>query len=165
MRYAPHGYATSIVIGRGLKLAGWPNGPEDGIPFGDPSDIPGGQPVIGRLLELWKSGELHFEPSSEEERMLARRDPKAVLPGEPLERPAPRCWGHCGRNDMKKARKPRPLVDTNGNMIRRRRKKLGPTTPKIVFGESDIDENDEVWSGEEDGAMGEYAQLEGRSQT
>ncbi|OJT06315.1 hypothetical protein TRAPUB_2833 [Trametes pubescens] len=152
MKYAPHGYATSIVIGRGLKLVGWPNGPEDAIPFGDPSDIPGGQPVIGRLLALWKSGELHFEPASEEERMLARRDPKAVLPGKPLERPAPRCWGPCGRNDMKKARKPRPVVNANGRVIHQRRKRLGPITPKIVLGESDLDENDEVRSSGEESA-------------
>ncbi|OSD00678.1 hypothetical protein PYCCODRAFT_1346777, partial [Trametes coccinea BRFM310] len=105
MHWTPHGYARSIVHGRGQCLDGWPNDPKgENIPFGDPSSIPGGRRIISRLLDLWKLGILHFRPATDEERRLAWRNPRAVLPGKPTKRPLHRSLGPFGRNDIGRPR-------------------------------------------------------------
>ncbi|KAJ2993807.1 hypothetical protein NUW54_g7658 [Trametes sanguinea] len=151
MSWSPYRYSSRIVAGRGLTLKGWPNDPdhpEGTVPFGDPSDIPGGQPVISRLLELWKSGELHFEDATPVQRQLAIRDPMAVLPGEPLKLPNHRSATSYGRNDMGKARAQPNVVDEDGEPVERRHKRLGAMSSKLVLDE--VDAEDDVISDFED---------------
>ncbi|KAL1943274.1 hypothetical protein VTO73DRAFT_4349 [Trametes versicolor] len=143
MKWVSPEYANAVVIRGAMRLVGWPNGKADGVPFGNLSDVPGGQPVMQRLLDLWASGVLRFEPADAAHIELARRNPRAVLPGTPPTLPAPRCWGRCGRNDMGRAhgRDPSGINPRTGRAYRRRRD--GPKTPKIYLG-SDVDEADEV---------------------
>ncbi|KAI9068292.1 hypothetical protein FKP32DRAFT_1587830 [Trametes sanguinea] len=151
MSWSPYRYSSRIVAGRGLTLVGWPNDPdhpEGAVPFGDPSDIPGGQPVISRLLELWRSGELHFEDATPLQQQLAVRDPRAVLPGEPLMLPEHRSATSYGRNDMGKARAQPNVVDEDGEPVERRHKRLGAMSSKLVLDEFDAE--DEVTSDFED---------------
>ncbi|KAI1784072.1 hypothetical protein LXA43DRAFT_1044086, partial [Ganoderma leucocontextum] len=82
MRWSAKGYARHIVIRGGKTLKGWPR--EAGVPFGNLSDVPVGQPVMELLLTLWTSGMLRFEEASEDEVDLAVWNPTAVLPGAPL---------------------------------------------------------------------------------
>ncbi|KAM5532953.1 hypothetical protein V8D89_013419 [Ganoderma adspersum] len=85
MRWSAKGYARHIVIRAEKILAGWPT--YAGVPFGNLSDVPGGQPVMELLLSLWTSGMLRFEEASEDDVDLAVSDPTAVLPGAPLATP------------------------------------------------------------------------------
>lgn len=136
-------YANGVVIRGGQRLVGWPNDEKESIPFGNLSDIPGGQPVIERLLELWEDGTIHFETADAAHIDLARRNPKAVLPGKPPPLPKPRAWGPYGRNDIGKRRRP-PVVSA-GVQGRKRRRRDGAITPKLILGEgSDIDETEEI---------------------
>ncbi|KAI1792047.1 hypothetical protein LXA43DRAFT_859192, partial [Ganoderma leucocontextum] len=79
MRWSAKGYARHVVIRGGKMLKGWPT--DAGVPFGNLSDVPGGQPVMELLLALWTSGMLRFEEASEDEVDLAVSNPTAVLPG------------------------------------------------------------------------------------
>lgn len=110
------------------------------IPFANLSSIPGGYPRLYFLFLTWKIGMMHFELATDEEVDLARRNPKAVLPGAPLMRPAPWCWGSLGTNQMGKAK-------TSGVSLPlkkpKRGKRMGPITPKVVL-DSDVDVDDEV---------------------
>ncbi|KAL7277757.1 hypothetical protein ACG7TL_008703 [Trametes sanguinea] len=151
MSWSPYRYSTRIVAGRGLTLVGWPNDPEhpeSTVPFGDPSSIPGGQPVISRLLDLWKSGELRFEHATPLQQQLAVRDPMSVLPGVPVELPKQRSATSYGRNDIGKARAPPNVVDEDGNPVQRRHRRLGALSSKVVLDE--IDEEEEIISDFED---------------
>ncbi|KAL1943689.1 hypothetical protein VTO73DRAFT_4134 [Trametes versicolor] len=130
-------YANGVVLRGRHKLVGWPV--EQGIPFGNLSDVPGGKPVMHYLLSLWVSGTLRFEEADENDIDLARRKPSAVLPGVPPELPAPRCWKRCGRNDMGKARY-RPVKNPLRKPLRRR--KDGAISPKIIW-ESDVDDDED----------------------
>ncbi|KAM5532949.1 hypothetical protein V8D89_013417 [Ganoderma adspersum] len=85
MRWSAKGYARHIVIRAEKILTGWPT--YAGVPFGNLSDVPGGQPVMELLLSLWTSGMLRFEEASEDDVDLAVSDPTAVLPGAPLATP------------------------------------------------------------------------------
>lgn len=87
MRWSAKGYARYVVIRGGKILKGWPT--YAGVPFGNLSDVPGGQPVMELLLSLWTSGTLRFEEASEDDVDLAVSDPTAVLPGTPLATPQP----------------------------------------------------------------------------
>ncbi|PIL24537.1 hypothetical protein GSI_14293 [Ganoderma sinense ZZ0214-1] len=87
MRWSPRGYARHVIIRGGKILKGWPT--YAGVPFGNLSDVPGGQPVMELLLSLWTSGTLRFEDASEDEVDLAVWNPAAVLPGAPLATPKP----------------------------------------------------------------------------
>ncbi|KAI1791770.1 hypothetical protein LXA43DRAFT_1010461 [Ganoderma leucocontextum] len=82
MRWSAKGYARHVVIRGGKMLKGWPT--DAGVPFGNLSDVPGGQPVMDLLLALWTSGMLRFEEASEDEVDLAVSNPTAVLPGAPI---------------------------------------------------------------------------------
>ncbi|KAL1948144.1 hypothetical protein VTO73DRAFT_12219 [Trametes versicolor] len=148
MKYTGVEYANGVVVRGRHRLVGWPNGDgkdDEGIPFANLSDIPGGKAVMQRLLDLWASGELRFEPVDDEYIDLAKRNPKAVLPGKPLERPAPRCWSRLSRDDIGKARgrAASGINPKTGKPYRRR--KDGPKTPKVIL-DSDIDELDEISS-------------------
>ena len=83
MRWSAKGYARHIVIRGGQVLKGWPT--YAGVPFGNLSDVPGGQPVMELLLSLRTSGMPRFEDASEDDVDLAVANPTAVLPGEPVE--------------------------------------------------------------------------------
>nr|VWP02316.1 DEP domain-containing protein [Ganoderma boninense] len=85
MRWSTKGYARHVVIRGGKILKGWPT--QAGVPFGNLSDVPGGQPVMELLLALWTSGILRFEDASEDDVDLAVWNPTAVLPGTPLATP------------------------------------------------------------------------------
>lgn len=140
MRWSSGGYAHGLVVRWRLRLVGWPRGDAESggvdIPFADPSSIPGGQRVIGYLLELWMTGVLHFEPADEEFVMLARRRPLEVLPGKPLEDEAPR---ERVRDDIGKAR-PRTVTSTDRNRLKRRMR--GAISKKVIV-DSDL-EVDEI---------------------
>ncbi|EIW56705.1 uncharacterized protein TRAVEDRAFT_49524 [Trametes versicolor FP-101664 SS1] len=159
MKWTAVEYANGVVVKGGHRLVGWPNraneephdpngpplDPLDTIPFGNLSDIPGGQAVIQRLLDLWTSGKMYFERADEAFIDLAKRNPKAVMPGKPPVRPAPKCWGRQSRDDIGKARG-RPASGINPKTGRPyRRRKDGPKTPKMIL-DSDIDLADEVES-------------------
>lgn len=140
MRWTEKGYAFGIVCRARLKLLGWPwylN-----IPFANLSSIPGGNERIRFLYMMWNIGVLRFEAATDDDVDLARRNPKAVLPGSPLTRPAPLCWGSLGTNQMGRAK-------PNGVALplkrRKRGKRTGPISPKLVL-DSDIDPEDEVHS-------------------
>ncbi len=85
MRWSAKGYARHVVIRAGKVLRGWPT--HAGVPFGNLSNVPGGQPVMDLLLALWTSGMLRFEDASEDEVDLAVWNPTAVLPGVLLDTP------------------------------------------------------------------------------
>lgn len=129
-------YARGVVIRGGCKLVGWPT--KAGIPFGNLSDIPGGQPIMQYLLDRWADGTIHFEKASESDIDLARRNPKAVLPGEPPKLHDPRRCGPYGRNDIGKSRY-RPVTNPTGKPLRR--PKNGAITPKLILN-SDLEDGD-----------------------
>ncbi|KAI1781891.1 hypothetical protein LXA43DRAFT_860998, partial [Ganoderma leucocontextum] len=79
MRWSVKGYARYVIIRGGKTLVGWPT--QAGVPFGNLSDVPGGQPVMELLLALWMSGALRFEDATEDDVDLAVSNPVAVLPG------------------------------------------------------------------------------------
>ncbi|RPD71258.1 hypothetical protein L226DRAFT_468968, partial [Lentinus tigrinus ALCF2SS1-7] len=144
MRWSEKGYAFGIVCRARLKLLGWPWYMD--IPFTNLSSIPGGYQRVRFLYLTWKIGIMRFEPATEDEIDLARRNPKAVLPGSPLMRPAPWCWGSLGTNQMGKAKVngvSRPLKKP------KRGKRLGPISPKLVL-DSDVGKDEEVRSDGED---------------
>ncbi|KAL7284519.1 hypothetical protein ACG7TL_001810 [Trametes sanguinea] len=150
MHWTPHGYARSIVHGRGQWLDGWPNDPEGkSIPFGDPSSIPGGQRVISRLLDLWKLGILHFRPAMDAERRLAWRNPRAVLPGKPTKHPLHRALGPFGRNDIGRPRSQPKVFDADGKPVGRRWRRLGAITPKLCLEDEIVKPEEQLRSDEE----------------
>lgn len=144
MKWAPVHYALGVVYRGRYRLVGWPK--KEGVPFGNLSSIPGGEPVMEFLLSLWLDGTMYFAPADDDYRDLAKRNPKAVLPADPPPRKAPKCWGSCGRNDIGKGRA-RPVTNPEGKPLRR--KKDGPKTPKICL-DSDVEDSDEVESDVED---------------
>ncbi|KAI0350967.1 hypothetical protein OH77DRAFT_1411925 [Trametes cingulata] len=131
-------YAKGVVLRGRQKLVGWPTAA--GIPFGNLSDIEGGQPIMRYLLDHWTDGTIRFEPADERDIDLARRNPKAVLPGVPPVLRSPRRWGPYGRNDIGRAR-PRPVTNPEGRPLRRR--KDGAITPKLIL-DSDVEDEDDV---------------------
>ncbi|KAI0684142.1 hypothetical protein C8T65DRAFT_748961 [Cerioporus squamosus] len=145
MGWSVIGYSRAVVVRGRLRLVGWPVWAD--IPFGDLSAIPGGEPVMEFLTELWNRGELRFEDADAAHIDLARRKPVDVLPGQPVELPAPRCWGPYPRNDLKLARF-RPKTNPLGLPLKKGRM-VGAITPKLIFDEVDSEE-DEVSSEEED---------------
>lgn len=140
MKWTPRGYAKGVVYRRRRKLIGWPVWAD--IAFANLSDIPGGEPVIQFLFDLWNAGTLRFVDASEDDLDLAKRRPMDVCPGVPPELPAPQCWGPYPRDDRKRARA-RPVTNPHGLPLRR--KKLGAITPKLILDEP-VDEADEVES-------------------
>ena len=140
MHWSMKTYALGVVHHGRHQLAGWPwylN-----IPFGNLSDIPGGQQSLGTLLMLLNLGVLRFEPIDEDFADLAKRNPKAVLPGEPVTRPTPWGLGYFGTNQMGTSTK-NACFNSRGQP--RRRVKDGPKTPKYVV-ESEVEEDTEVES-------------------
>ena len=142
MRWSPKGYAFGIVDRGGQSIRGWPWYAR--IPFANLSSIPGGQGPLRLLLAMWDVGILRFEDASDEERELAKRNPAAVLPGEPPVLPAPLCWGPFGTNQMG--------MQTGRGRYRHtyhhedpptrvpvRRVKRGPKTPKLIL-DSDVED-------------------------
>ncbi|KAI0745703.1 hypothetical protein C8Q76DRAFT_688707 [Earliella scabrosa] len=128
VRWTAVGYAHGVV-GRGhLMFVGWPTWAD--IPFGDPSSIPGGVPILQYLLDLWESGVLRFEEADADFIDLAKRNPKAVLPGRPIDLPAPRCWGPYPRDDLGLARA-RPVTNPEGRPLRKNWL-VGALTPKVI---------------------------------
>ncbi|RDX44162.1 hypothetical protein OH76DRAFT_1360023 [Lentinus brumalis] len=140
MRWTRKGYAFGVVCRGRHKLVGWPW--YANIPFTNLSSIPGGQPTIRCLLLAWKLGILRFEPATEDEIDLARRNPDAVLPGAPPLQPAPFCWGSLGTNQMRKAKKNGVSLPLKKPL---RGKRVGPISPKLVL-DSDMGEDEEVCS-------------------
>ena len=140
MHWSMKTYALGVVHRGRHQLAGWPwylN-----IPFGNLSDIPGGQQSLGTLLMLLNLGVLQFEPVDEAFADLAKRNPKAVLPGELVTRPTPWGLGYFGTNQMGTSTK-NACFNSRGQP--RRRVKDGPKTPKYVV-ESEVEEDTEVES-------------------
>ena len=131
MKYSVRGYA-GLVRRSEYVLKGWPRNHD--IPFGNLSHVPGGEPIIGYLLALWKAGTLRFEPATEEDTDTARRNPRDILPGEPLPLRMPACWGPFGRNDMGKTRD-----------ATKKKQRQGPLTQKLILDEP-IGDEDEVES-------------------
>lgn len=81
MRYAPHCYATDIVLGCGLVIAGWPQD----IPFTDLSSVGGGLDTLREIRRRWylpdgDPEKLRFEPASRKDYANAARDPESVHP-------------------------------------------------------------------------------------
>ncbi|TFK79478.1 hypothetical protein K466DRAFT_559891 [Polyporus arcularius HHB13444] len=140
MGWSVVGYAHAVVVRGRLRLVGWPVWAD--IPFGDLSAVPGGEPVMEFLTELWNRGELRFEDADAAHIDLARRRPLDVLPGHPVELPAPQCWGRYPRNDLKLARF-RPKTNPLGLPLKKGRM-VGAITPKLILDE--IDDADEVSS-------------------
>ncbi|KAI1782369.1 hypothetical protein LXA43DRAFT_1051502 [Ganoderma leucocontextum] len=145
MGWSEKGYALGVVVRCKQNLLGWPW--YANIPFANPSDIVGGQPVLCFLLSLWHAGILRFETASDEDIDLARRNARAVLPGAPPTRPPPFCWGPFGRNDIGLGRL-RPVTNPLGLPLRHPRN--GPKTPKLIL-DSDVEDSDVVDS-ESEGA-------------
>ncbi len=139
MKWTPKGYAKGVVLRRRRKLSVWPVWAD--IPFANLSDIPGGEPIIEYLLNLWTTGMMRFVEATETDVDLAKRRYMDVCPGVPLKLPQPRCWGPFTRNDLGKARR-RPVTNPMGLPLKRKR--VGAITPKLVLDE--IDETDEVLS-------------------
>ncbi len=144
MGWSEKRYALGVVVRWRQNLVGWPW--YANIPFANPSDLVGGQPVLRFLIALLNAGILRFEPASDEDVDLARRNTRAVLPGAPRARPPPFCWGPFGRNDIGLSRS-RPVTNPLGLPLRRPR--YGPKTPKLIL-DSDIEEEDMVDSELED---------------
>ncbi|KAM5538962.1 hypothetical protein V8D89_007391 [Ganoderma adspersum] len=138
MGWSEKRYARGVVVRCRQNLVGWPW--YANIPFANPSDLLGGQPVLRFLLALWNAGILRFEPASDEDVDLARRNARAVLPGAPRARPPPFCWGPFGRNDIGLSRF-RPVTNPMGLPLRHPRD--GPKTPKLIL-DSDVEEEDVV---------------------
>ncbi|KAI1782085.1 hypothetical protein LXA43DRAFT_1069337 [Ganoderma leucocontextum] len=138
MGWSEKRYALAVVVRCGQNLVGWPW--YANIPFANPSDLVGGQPVLRFLIALWNAGILRFEPATDEDIDLARRNARAVLPGAPPTRRAPFCWGPFGRNDIGLSRF-RPVTNPLGLPLRHPRD--GPKTPKLIL-DSDIEEEDVV---------------------
>ncbi|KAI0349182.1 hypothetical protein OH77DRAFT_1432293 [Trametes cingulata] len=139
-------YAKGVVLRGRHKLIGWPTAA--GIPFANLSDIPGGQPIMQYLLDRWADGTIRFVPANDIDIDLARRNPKAILPGVPPVLPAPRHWGPYGRNDIGKARH-RPVTNPKGWPLRRR--KDGAISPKLIL-DSDMEDDEELSSDVEEAA-------------
>lgn len=81
MRYAPHCYASDIVLGTGHVLAGWPQD----IPFTDLSSVGGGLDTLREIRRRWylpdgDPEKLRFEPASRKDYANAARDPESVHP-------------------------------------------------------------------------------------
>lgn len=138
MGWSEKRYALAVVVRCRQNLVGWPW--YANIPFANPSDLLGGQPVLRFLLALWNAGILRFEPATDEDVDLARRNARAVLPGTPRVRPPPFCWGPFGRNDIGLSRL-RPVTNPMGLPLRHPRD--GPKTPKLIL-DSDVEEEDVV---------------------
>ncbi|KAI0323467.1 hypothetical protein GY45DRAFT_1439588 [Cubamyces sp. BRFM 1775] len=76
MWYSPEDYAEKVVRGYGYKLVEWPKD----VPFCNFSDEAfGGIESLRRIAQLWRSQTLRFEPSTNDDRILAK-DPLRVHP-------------------------------------------------------------------------------------
>ena len=75
MRWSLKLYVSRIYLGLRLKLVGWP----DDIPFTNLSRVTCWEPIT-RLVGLWDSRVLRFEPVSDDEAGAARRDPMSATP-------------------------------------------------------------------------------------
>lgn len=137
MSYTPVGYTNAVVLHGKGEIAGWPG--DKGIPFGDPSAILGGVPIIEYLVDLCKRGVIRFVPVSAERIALAKRDPFAVLPAEPVEPRKFQQWGRLPRNDLGKARA-RPKTNPLGLPLTKKWQTIGAITPKLVLDELDVAE-------------------------
>ncbi len=136
MHWTVKTYGFGIVHRGRCQLAGWPwylN-----IPFGNLSDVPGGQESMHILLLLLNLGVLRFESVDDDFADLAKRNPIAVLPGAPVTRPPPWCWGPFGTNQMGTSTN-NACFNSRGEP--RRRAKEGPKTPKLVL-DSDIEDTE-----------------------
>lgn len=140
MRWHQKGYALGIVHRGRYELKGWPW--YFNIPFGNLSNVPGGQESMRSLLIVLNVGVLRFEPVDDDFADLVKRNPKAVLPGTPITRPAPWCFGPFGTDQIGTSTK-NACFNSRGEP--RRRVKDGPKTPKYVL-DSDIEEDTEVES-------------------
>ncbi|KAI0629009.1 hypothetical protein C8Q77DRAFT_1040447, partial [Trametes polyzona] len=60
LRYVEHCYIERVVLTLKYKLVGWPKD----IPYRRFGNIPRREQSLRRLLALWDSGELHFEPAT-----------------------------------------------------------------------------------------------------
>ncbi|KAI0706781.1 hypothetical protein C8T65DRAFT_651995 [Cerioporus squamosus] len=140
MHWSMKTYALGIVYRGRHQLAGWPW--YFNVPFGNLSDIPGGQQTLYSILITLNVGILRFEPVDDDFADLAKRNPKAVLPGAPVTRPAPWCWGPLGTDQIGTSTK-NACFNSRGEP--RRRVKDGPKTPKIVP-DLDVEEDTEVES-------------------
>ena len=56
MHYTADNYLEKVVMGLRTELVGWPVG----IPFGNVSDLKGGNAVVERLLRELRSGRMYF---------------------------------------------------------------------------------------------------------
>lgn len=150
MHWTEKTYAHSIVVRRKHVVAGWPW--YANIPFANPSDIPGGQGTLRFLLALWKVGILRFEQATAEQIDLARRNSRAVMPGAPVMRPPPFCWGPFGTNQIKKRRgKGRFYPRDNPRGSKPRRARDGPKSAKLVLDESEGERDESEVISESDG--------------
>ncbi|KAI0629007.1 hypothetical protein C8Q77DRAFT_1066921, partial [Trametes polyzona] len=77
LRYIEHCYIERVVLTLKYKLVGWPKD----IPYRRFGNIPRCEQSLRRLLALWDSGELHFEPATANDRIAAKLRPKTVIPG------------------------------------------------------------------------------------
>ncbi|PIL26961.1 hypothetical protein GSI_10099 [Ganoderma sinense ZZ0214-1] len=101
MRWTLKMYRLYVFLALRLKLVGWPTD----IPFMNLSQITGFD-RISRIATLWASGQMHFEPVTDEEHRAALNNPLTCAP-------APLHFGiapYLGRSDIKK-RKYRPKKD------------------------------------------------------
>lgn len=81
VRYAPHCYASDIVLGTGHVLVGWPQD----VPFTDLSSVGGGLDTLREIRRRWylpdgDPEKLRFEPASRKDYASAARDPESVHP-------------------------------------------------------------------------------------
>ena len=144
MGYTPTRYASAVVARGHGELKHWPGPGAGDIPFGDPSAIPGGIPVLEHLVDLCERGIIHFAAADAEHINLARRNPLAVLPGKPVKPRKFQQWGRFPRNDLGRARA-RPVTNPFGLPLKKRWL-VGAITPKLILDEADEEWEDEVLS-------------------
>ncbi|KAI0629016.1 hypothetical protein C8Q77DRAFT_1161649 [Trametes polyzona] len=77
LRYLEHCYAERVVLTLKYKLVGWPKD----IPYRRFGNIPRREQSLRRLLALWDSGELHFEPVTANDHIAAKLRPETIIPG------------------------------------------------------------------------------------
>ena len=90
MHYTADNYLEKVVMGLRTELVGWPAG----IPFGNVSDLKGGNAVVERLLRELRSGRMYFRRvSTRRARKISTRriTPEMCLPTLPRR----------GRSDVK----------------------------------------------------------------
>ncbi|KAI0820675.1 hypothetical protein BC628DRAFT_1329798 [Trametes gibbosa] len=136
MAYTIKGYCTKVVLRHHVKLVGWP----DDIVFDNLSRVTGKE-RISRLLQLWKSGKMHFVPVEDPAELdAARTDPLTVAPAFLHRGALPRR----SRSDLG-GRRHRPV--SNPYNLPRRYPRGKPKSARIVTEEAEARAEAEVAAG------------------